>query len=161
MGFPGDSDSKESACNAGDLGVTPGLGRSPWKRAWQPTPVFLPGESPWTKEPGYSLCSHKEWDTSERLSTAQVGCNGLDPQKEQKAIQSWSLLDLEFSIQQQWWSCQKAERAQGPVSRDTTLTVKEGTTSCSQTTCWYCPLLWEPSPLKPFRKDTGKLASLA
>ena len=23
-----------------------------WERAWQPTPVFLPGESPWTEEPG-------------------------------------------------------------------------------------------------------------
>ena len=23
----------------------------PWRRAWQPTPVFLPGESPWTEEP--------------------------------------------------------------------------------------------------------------
>ena len=31
-------------------GSTPGLGRLPWRR--QPTPVFLPGESPWTKEPG-------------------------------------------------------------------------------------------------------------
>ena len=29
MGFPGDSDGKESACNAGDLSVIPGLGRSP------------------------------------------------------------------------------------------------------------------------------------
>ena len=28
-GFPGDSDGKESACNAGDLGSTPGLERSP------------------------------------------------------------------------------------------------------------------------------------
>ena len=28
MGFPGDSDSKESACNAGDLGSIPGWGRS-------------------------------------------------------------------------------------------------------------------------------------
>ena len=28
-GFPGSSDSKESACNAGDLGSIPGLGRSP------------------------------------------------------------------------------------------------------------------------------------
>jgi len=28
-GFPGDSAGKESACNAGDLGSTPGLGRSP------------------------------------------------------------------------------------------------------------------------------------
>ena len=29
MGFPGGSDGKESACNAGDLGLTPGSGRSP------------------------------------------------------------------------------------------------------------------------------------
>ena len=28
-GFPGGSDSKESACNGGDLNLTPGLGRSP------------------------------------------------------------------------------------------------------------------------------------
>ena len=28
MGFPGDSDAKESACSAGDLGLIPGLGRS-------------------------------------------------------------------------------------------------------------------------------------
>jgi len=27
--FPGGSDSQESACNRGDLGLTPGLGRSP------------------------------------------------------------------------------------------------------------------------------------
>ena len=29
LGFPGGSDSKESACNAGDLGLIPGSGRSP------------------------------------------------------------------------------------------------------------------------------------
>ena len=29
MGFPGGSDSKESDCNAGDLGSTPESGRSP------------------------------------------------------------------------------------------------------------------------------------
>ena len=29
MGFPSDSDAKESACNAGDPGSIPGLGRSP------------------------------------------------------------------------------------------------------------------------------------
>ena len=51
LGFPGGSDSKESACNVGDLGSTPGLGRSQ-RRTWQPTPAFLPGESPWTEEPG-------------------------------------------------------------------------------------------------------------
>ena len=29
LGFPGDSDGKESTCNAGDLGSIPGLGKSP------------------------------------------------------------------------------------------------------------------------------------
>ena len=29
LGFPGGSDGKESACNAGDLGSIPGFGRSP------------------------------------------------------------------------------------------------------------------------------------
>ena len=29
MGFPGKSDGKESACNAGDPGSIPGFGRSP------------------------------------------------------------------------------------------------------------------------------------
>ena len=24
----------------------------PWRRTWQPTPVFLPGKIPWTEEPG-------------------------------------------------------------------------------------------------------------
>ena len=32
MGFPGASDGKESACNAGDLGAIPGLGRYPGER---------------------------------------------------------------------------------------------------------------------------------
>ena len=50
VGFPGGSDGKESAFNVGDLGWIPRLGRSP--RRWQPIPVFLPGESPWTEEPG-------------------------------------------------------------------------------------------------------------
>ena len=48
----GGSGGKESACNAGDLGSSPGLGRSPGGGHGNPTPVFLPGESPWTEEPG-------------------------------------------------------------------------------------------------------------
>ena len=41
----GGSDGKESLCNVGDLGLIPGLGRIAWRRKWQPTPVFWPGES--------------------------------------------------------------------------------------------------------------------
>ena len=41
---------KESACNAGDPGSIPGgVVRGgveiPWRRKWQPIPVFLPGKS--------------------------------------------------------------------------------------------------------------------
>ena len=42
--FPGGSDGKESACNVGDLGLVSGLGKILWRKKWQPTPVFLPGE---------------------------------------------------------------------------------------------------------------------
>ena len=50
--YAGSSAGKESACNAGDLGFSPWVGKIPWRRAWQPTPVFSSGESPWTEEPG-------------------------------------------------------------------------------------------------------------
>ena len=33
-------------------GFHPWVGKVPWRRVWQPTRVFLPGESPWTEEPG-------------------------------------------------------------------------------------------------------------
>ena len=45
LGLHGGSDSKESTCNAGDLGSIPGLGKIPWRREWLPTPVFLPKDS--------------------------------------------------------------------------------------------------------------------
>ena len=37
LGLPGGSDGKASACNAGDLGSTPGVGKVSWRRKWQPT----------------------------------------------------------------------------------------------------------------------------
>ena len=72
LGFPGVSDGKESACNSGDMGSIPELGRFPWTRAWQPTLVFLPGESPGTEEPGrLQSMGSQMLDRTERLSTAQ------------------------------------------------------------------------------------------
>ena len=44
MGFPGGSHGKESACNAGDLGLIPGLGRFPGEVHGQRS---LAGNSPW------------------------------------------------------------------------------------------------------------------
>ena len=51
QGFPHGSVVKNLPANAGDAGSIPGLGEGsrcrfdPWRRAWQPTPVFLPGKS--------------------------------------------------------------------------------------------------------------------
>ena len=44
MGFPGGSDGKASACNAGSPGFNPWVGKIPWKRDWLPTPVPIPEE---------------------------------------------------------------------------------------------------------------------
>ena len=60
-GFPGGSEVKASACNAGDLGSIPGSGRSPGEGKWQPTPVLLPGES----HGGRSLVSYSPWGCKE------------------------------------------------------------------------------------------------
>ena len=60
-GFPGDSDDKESACHAGDRDLIPGEGKIPWKREWQPPPVFLPGEFYGQS----SLVSYCPWDHKE------------------------------------------------------------------------------------------------
>ena len=117
LGFPGGSDCKESAYNAGDLGSIPGLGRvlggehgNPrqyscleipmdrgawwaavhrvaksrtrlsdfsfsfatflhWRRKWQPTSVFLPGNPHGQRSlVGYSPWGCKESDTSEQLN---------------------------------------------------------------------------------------------
>ena len=51
MGFPGGSDSKESACNAGDPVSIPGSGRSPGEANGNPHRI-LAWRIPWTEEPG-------------------------------------------------------------------------------------------------------------
>ena len=71
-GFPGGSDGKESACNVGDLGSTPGSRRCP-EGGHEPTPVFLPGESHGPKSlVDYSPQGHKESDIMERLTLSSV-----------------------------------------------------------------------------------------
>jgi len=70
-GFPGGSDSKESACNVGD----PWIGKIPWRREWQPTTVFLPGAFHGQMTlAGYSPHGCKEADMTEQLTL--VNSNG-------------------------------------------------------------------------------------
>ena len=64
----GGSAVKASAWKEGNPGSIPESGRFPWRRKWQPTPVFLPGESHGQRSlVGYSPWGRKESDTIERL----------------------------------------------------------------------------------------------
>ena len=51
LSFPGDSDDEESACNAGDLGLIPGLGRSPGEGNGTHFSI-LAWKTPWTEDSG-------------------------------------------------------------------------------------------------------------
>ena len=65
-GFPCGSAGKESACNVGDQGSTPGLGRSPGEGYGYPLQHFLPGEFHGRGSlVGCWLWGHTESDTTE------------------------------------------------------------------------------------------------
>ena len=58
MGFPGGANGKEPTCQCRRykrLRFDPWVGKIPWRRAWQPIPGFLPGESHgWRSLAGYN-----------------------------------------------------------------------------------------------------------
>ena len=59
---------KNPAAHAGDVrdGFDPWVGKICWRRLWQPTPIFLPGESHGQRSlAGYSPQGHKESDMTE------------------------------------------------------------------------------------------------
>ena len=67
LDFASGSEGKGSACNARG-GFDPWIGKIPWRRAWLPTPVFLPGESHGQRSlVGYSPQGLTELDTTESL----------------------------------------------------------------------------------------------
>ena len=67
---------KESACQHGRCRFSPWVRKIPWKRKWQPTPVFLPGEFHGQRSlAGYSPWGHKSW-TWFRDKTATMALMG-------------------------------------------------------------------------------------
>ena len=80
---------KNSAANAGDLrwGFNPSIGKIPWRRKLQPTPVFLSGEAHGQRSlAGYHPWGHKESNMTEQLSTAQL------PALEERGLCRWDRL---------------------------------------------------------------------
>ena len=62
---------KNLPANAGDMrfGLDPWVGKIPWRRKWQPTPVFVPGESHGQR----SLVSSSPWGCKELDTTEATG----------------------------------------------------------------------------------------
>ena len=57
--------------------MCPWIGKIPWRRKWEPSPVFLPGKVPWTESSlvGYNPWGCKESDMTEQLSMHEwVSC---------------------------------------------------------------------------------------
>ena len=74
---------KNPPANIKDASLIPGGGKTPWRKKWQPTPVFLLGKSHGQRSlVGYSSWGYKESDTMERLnisnSRTSFGLNLLE-----------------------------------------------------------------------------------
>ena len=71
VGFPDGVGGKESACQCRRHGFDPRVRKIPWRRKWQPTPVFMPGKSH-----GQSLVGHRPWGCK------RVRCNWATNQQQ-------------------------------------------------------------------------------
>ena len=72
MGFPGGASGREPICQCRRHkrpGFGPWVGKIPWRRAWQPPPVFLPGETPWTRGAYWAMVHRfaKSWTQLKQL----------------------------------------------------------------------------------------------
>ena len=79
MCFPGGSEDRKSAHNAGDLGSIPGVGRIPGRN--DNTAVLLPGESPWTEEEACWATVQGVTQSQTRLSDFHVHTQTMKPRK--------------------------------------------------------------------------------
>ena len=78
LDFPGGTRGIEPTCQCRRHkrhGFNPWVRKIPWRRVWQPTPVFLPGESHGQRSlEGYSPRGHKESDTTEVTEHRKTLC---------------------------------------------------------------------------------------
>ena len=83
---------KNPPTNAGDIRdacFIPGFARFPWRRARQPTPVFLPGEFHGQRIlEGYSPYDRKDSDMNEQLTHTHI--------LNSTAVQSWIMKTLDI-----------------------------------------------------------------
>ena len=119
---------KNPPANAGDMrrGFDPWVGKSPWRRAWQSTQVFLPGESQGQRSPvGYRAWGHKR---------VGHGCSDLAQPHTLPTINTnqgslvkwnWRLTANFISLQGHWWRTYCAQRALWGIKRKADAELKE------------------------------------
>ena len=80
-GFPNGTRGEESTCQCKRHTrhrFDPWIGKIPWRKKWQPSPVFLPGEPHGHRSlASYSLWSQRELDMPEQLTPSQASNLGL------------------------------------------------------------------------------------
>ena len=77
LGFPGGSVVKNPPADAQNTDSIPRSSKMPWRRKWQPTPVFLPAKSHGQKSlVGYSPWGHKESNMTEQLNNNILSHHG-------------------------------------------------------------------------------------
>ena len=102
MGFLGGSvvkNSSASAEDAGDPGFDPWIGKIPWRRKWQPTPVFLPGKAHGQRSlVGYSLGGHKVLKKKKKIRILdKSSLHGRYTKYQSERQQGWCVLLMSLS----------------------------------------------------------------
>ena len=79
MGFPGGASGKEPTCQCGRCqrhGFDPWVGKIPWRRAQQLTPVFFPGESHGQRNlAGCRVAKRLSMHTQGKISYSKTSCS--------------------------------------------------------------------------------------
>ena len=100
-GFPRLLSGKEPACQFRRHRFDPWVGKNPWRRKWQPTPVFFLGKSHGQRNlPGYSLSGRKESDVTDhaRTHTLSVWIGFREGQNSQHPRVSWVFIHKDLLV---------------------------------------------------------------
>ena len=147
-GFPGHASGKEPACQCRRRkrqDFDPRVEKIPWRRAQQPTPIFLPGESHGQRSlVVYSLWGYKESDMTEATQHAHT----------QRTVNDLPGMLTLRSLWASWWRCLISIQILKRRFRERTLTQKCDSRLCKlakSLSCLLCigihsqALLWKAS----------------
>ena len=113
VNFPGGSVLKNLPFQCRRCRFHPWAGKVPWRRKWKPTPVFLPGESPWAEElDGLQFMRSQrvrhDWTTKHRpVHSASKLNNNYVPFKELDSLK-FDLNANQDNIWKTWWRSQQS-----------------------------------------------------